>query len=101
MGRFTKQVEFTAYQFNTEELKGLDDYEIEDVIIRALEIDEDIKSAFVTDAGKLDVVFYAYGRENTKDYFELNPGDWLMINDNGDFLVLSDEKFREFATPAK
>ena len=101
MGRFTKRVEFTAYQFNPEQLKGLDDYEIEDVIIRELEIDEDIKSAFVTDAGKLDIVFYTHGKENTKEWFELNPGDWLTVNDYGDFVVIPDEKFREFATPAQ
>lgn len=101
MARFTKKVEFTAYQFNPEELKGLDDYDIEDIIIRALEIDEDIKSAFVTEKGKLDVVFYTYGKENTKEWFELNPCDWLTINDNGDFIVITDEKFQQFATPAQ
>lgn len=101
MARFTKQVEFLAYQFNAEELKGMDDDAIEDVIIEALALTDGVKSAFVTTAGKLDVVLYTYGKEYSKEWFELNPGDWLMTNDFGDFVVITDEKFRGFATPAK
>lgn len=98
MATFTKQVEFKAYQFSPEEVKGMDDDAIEDVIIEALAIADGVKSAFVTDKGKLDVVLYTYGRENTKEWFELNPGDWLIINDFGDFVVVTNEKFQQFAT---
>lgn len=101
MAKFTKKVEFNAYQFNAEEVKGMDDYDIEDVIIEALTIPDGVKSAFVTDAGKLDVVLYTYDREKTKEWFELNPGDWLTVNDFGEFIVITDEKFKEFATPAQ
>jgi hypothetical protein len=99
MAKFTKQVEFTAYQFNPEEIKGLDDYDIEDVIIQALEIPDGVKSAFVTSAGQLSVVLYTYDPDNTKEFFELDPGEWL-IKDFGYFTVATDEKFRQFATAA-
>lgn len=101
MGKFTKQVEFVAYQFNPEALKGLDDDAIEDVIIEALVLPDGVKSAFITDAGKLDVVLYTYHKQYSKEWFALNPGDWLMVNDFGDFVVIKDEKFKEFATPAQ
>jgi hypothetical protein len=99
MARFTKKVEFRAYQFNPEEINGMDEYGIEDVIIEALAWPDGVKSAFVTSAGKLDVVLYIYGRENTKEHFELVPGEWLVKTEFGDFEVVADEKFREFATP--
>lgn len=102
MAKFTRKVEFRAYQFNPEEVKGMDDYALEDIIIEALALTDGIKSAFVTEAGKLDVVIYTYGRENTKEYFELAPGEWLTTAIGGlaDFEVLTDEKFQEMATPA-
>lgn len=100
MARFTRKVEFRAYQFNPEELKGMDDYGIEDVINEALELNEDIKHAFVTDKGTLYVVFYAYGKEDMKDCFELNPGEWLAspLSYLADYEVITNEKFRELAT---
>lgn len=100
MARFTRKVEFVAYQFNPDELKDMDDYAIEDVIVEALVLTDGIKSAFITEKGKLDVVLYTYGKENTKEWFELNPGEWLTVNDFGDFVVIADEKFQQFATPA-
>lgn len=101
MPKFTKKVEFNAYQFNPEKFKGLDDYEIEDAIIAALEISEDIKHAFVTDKGTLYIAFYAHSVRNDNDCFELNPTDWLTTDAFGDFIVIPDEEFREFATPAQ
>lgn len=101
MAKFTRKVEFVAYQFAPEELKDMDDYAIEDVIEEALALKDGIKSAFITEKGKLDVVLYTYGKENTKEWFELNPGEWLTVNDFGDFVVIADEKFKEFATPAQ
>jgi hypothetical protein len=100
MAKFTRKVEFRAYQFNPEEVKGMDDYAIEDVINDALELNDDIKHAFVTNEGTLYVVFYAHGREDMKDCFELKPGEWLAspLNYLADFEVITDEKFREIAT---
>ena len=98
MARFTKQVEFSAYQFNPVQLRGLDDYDIEDIIVAALSLRDGVKSAFVTDAGKLNVVIYTYGRENSKEHFELSAGEWLMQTDFGDFVVVADENFRGMAT---
>lgn len=99
MPKFTRKVEFTAYQFNPEEFKGLEDWQIEDVVISALEIEEtDIKHAFVTDKGTLYIVFYAHSVRNDNDCFELNPTDWLTTDAVGDFIVIPDAKFKEFAT---
>ena len=100
MARFTKKVEFVAYQFDPAAVKGLDDYDLEDVIIKELGINEDIKHAFVTDKGTLYVVFYAYAVPDDNACFELNPTDWLTVNDFGGFTVVTDEKFKEFATAA-
>lgn len=103
MARFTRKVEFRAYQFNPDEVKGMDDYAIEDVIIEALALTDGVKSAFVTKKGQLSVVLYTYGRENTKEHFELNPGEWLTTAITGlaDFEVVNDEKFQELATPVQ
>jgi hypothetical protein len=103
MARFTRKVEFRAYQFNPEEVKGMDDDDIEDVIIEALALTDGVKSAFVTTEGKLDVVLYTYGRENTKEHFELSPGEWLTTAITGlaDFEVITDEAFQGFATPVQ
>lgn len=100
MGTYTRQLEFTAYRFDPKQLRGLDDYDIEDIIIAALEIPNGIKSAFVTDVGRLDVVIYTYGKENSKEAFELNPGEWLT-KEAGNFTVLTDEAFQKLATPIR
>lgn len=98
MARFTKKVEFRAYQFNIGAVIGLDDYALEDVIIKELGINEDIKHAFITDKGTLYVVFYSYAVPEGEDgCFELNPTDWLTTNDFGGFIVINDKKFQEFA----
>lgn len=99
MPKFTKKVEFRAYQFDPEAVKDLDDYALEDVIIKELGLNEDIKHAFVTDRGTLYIVFYHYCVRDDNDCFELKPTDWLTVNDFGGFVIITDEKFREFATP--
>ena len=96
MAKFTKQVEFRAFQFNPDELKGMNDYAIEDVIVKALDWDAGIKSAFVNEHGNLDVVFYTYS--STKEWFVLTPGDWIAVDGAG-FAVVADEDFKKFATP--
>lgn len=101
MPKFTKKVEFRAYQFDPEAVNGLDDYALEGVIITELGLNEDIKHAFVTDRGTLYIVFYPYVVRDDKNWFELNPTDWLTVNDFGGFVVITDEKFREFATPVE
>lgn len=102
MARFTRKVEFRAYQFNPEEVKGMDDYDIEDVIIEALALTNGVKSAFVTPEGRLSVVLYSY-TWGEKEHFELTPGEWLTTGVTGlaDFEVVADEKFQELATPVE
>jgi hypothetical protein len=95
MAKFSKQIEFTAYQFNPTQVKGLDDYDIEDIIIAALEINDPIKTAFVNPQGKLIVTLYTYGGEYSKETFELDPGEWLTNKGTAEYAVLTDEKFKE------
>lgn len=100
MAKFTRKIAFTAYQFNPKQLRGLDDYDVEDIIIAALEIGQDIKHAFVTDDGKLSITLYTYGEEQSKAYFEMELGEWLTTNDQGRFHVVPDAKFKQDAEPA-
>lgn len=95
MAKFARQVVFTAYQFNPKQVQGLDDYDIEDVIIAALELNDPIKTAFVNPQGELVVTLYTYGKESSKETFELSPGEWLTNKGTDTFSVVTDEDFKE------
>lgn len=95
MAKFARQVEFTAYQFNPKQVQGLDEYDIEDIIIAALELNDPIKTAFVNPQGKLVVTLYTYGKESSKETFELSPGEWLTDKGTADYSVVSDAAFKE------
>lgn len=95
MAKFARQVEFTAYQFNPKQVQGLDDYDIEDIIISALELNDPIKTAFVSPKGTLFVTLYTYGKESSKETFELNAGEWLTDKGTDTFSVVTDEDFKK------
>lgn len=100
MARFTKTVEFVAYQFNPAALAGMGEYEIEDLIIEELDLPDGIKSVFIDNKGNLDLVIYTYSKEHTKEYFNIKPGEWLTNKGLIDLVVVPDAEFRRFATAA-
>jgi hypothetical protein len=98
MARFTKKVELTAFQFNRQALTGMDEYDMEDLIIEELDLTDGIKSVFIDDKGNLDLVIYTYGKEHSKEHFELRDGEWLT-NNGMEFAVVPNANFKGFATP--
>lgn len=96
MATFEKKVTFEAYQFVPEKLANLNPYEIEDVITSEF-ADIELKDAFVTQSGRLEIIVYTYG-ETPKELFTLTPYQWLVSGGYVDFEVVSDEKFQSFAT---
>jgi hypothetical protein len=103
MGKFTRKVEFNAYQFNPEALQGKEDWEIDDIIIDALALGDGVKSAFINDQGNLDLVIYTYGGEESKAYYEIKPGDWLTNIPRGKefFTPFTDAEFWKMATAVR
>lgn len=103
MGKFTRKVEFNAYQFNPEALQGKADWEIDDIIIEALALADGVKSAFIDDQGNLDLVIYTYGGEYSREYYEIKPGDWLTNIPRGKkfFTPFTDAEFWKMATAVR
>lgn len=101
MGKFTKQVEFHAFQFVPKDFANLDFWDIEDVVAEALGInDTDIKGCSVNQ-GQLYIDLYARDEEGYRKSFCLDPNDWLVRDEIGEFKSVTDEDFRKFATPVK
>lgn len=105
MAKFTRKVEFDAYQFVPENVTSeYGEGSIDDIIEAALP-NVELNNAFITPPkldmfkelkpGFLTLNIYDYDNEvSGKEKFVLYPGDWIYDR-RGGYRVVSDEEFRK------